>query len=83
VAKLIRFALSAVRDLRRHSNRADLIRRKIDAYAADPASQTNNVKTLKGGGLRLGVGDYRVIFEETADEIVISKIGPRGDVYDD
>jgi mRNA interferase RelE/StbE len=82
VAKQIRFALSAVRDLRRHSNRAKLIKRKIDAYALDPASQANNVKALRGGGYRLRVGDYRVIFEETEDEITVTKIRPRGNVYD-
>ena len=82
MAKQIRFALSAVRDLRRHSNRAKLIKRKIDAYALDPTSQANNVKALRGGGYRLRVGDYRVIFEETEDEITVTKIRPRGNVYD-
>jgi mRNA interferase RelE/StbE len=32
--------------------------------------------------MRLRVGDYRVIFEETADEMIVTKIGPRGSVYD-
>jgi mRNA interferase RelE/StbE len=55
---------------------------KIDAYAADP-SAFPKVKTLKGGlGKRLRVGSFRVIFEETDDEILVSNIGPRGDIYD-
>lgn len=58
------------------------IRNKVDAYAADPASQANNVKALKGSShVRLRVGDWRLIME---DRIVLEvvKIGPRGDVYD-
>jgi mRNA-degrading endonuclease RelE of RelBE toxin-antitoxin system len=27
------------------------------------------------------VGDFRVIFEETNDAIVVSRVGPRGEVY--
>jgi mRNA interferase RelE/StbE len=32
--------------------------------------------------LRLRIGDFRVIFEETADEIRVTRIAPRGSVYD-
>jgi mRNA interferase RelE/StbE len=31
-------------------------------------------------GYRLG--DFRVVFEETEVELIITKIGPRGSVYD-
>jgi mRNA interferase RelE/StbE len=38
---------------------------------------------LKGSsGKRLRVGAFRVIFEETADEIIVTAIGPRGGIYD-
>jgi hypothetical protein len=30
----------------------------------------------------LRAGEYRVIVEETPDEIIVSKIGPRGGIYD-
>jgi mRNA interferase RelE/StbE len=41
------------------------------------------VKSLAGSNAkRLRVGDFRVIFEEGATEIVVSRIGPRGGVYD-
>jgi mRNA interferase RelE/StbE len=56
---------------------------KIDAYAADPTSLANNVTELQGASLkRLRVGDFRVLFEETATEIIVTKIGPRGSIYD-
>lgn len=65
------------------ANMALRIRSKIEAYAADPASQANNVRMLKGReGIRLRVGDWRVIMQ---DGIVLAvlEIGPRGSVYDD
>jgi mRNA interferase RelE/StbE len=56
---------------------------KVEAYAADPKSQANNIKAMKGSqAVRLRVGEYRVIFEETPDEVIVTKIGPRGGVYD-
>lgn len=73
----------AAKALRKHTAEAARILEKIDAYAADPASAGKNVKALPGStALRLRVGDYRVIFEETAAEIIITRIGPRGSVYD-
>ena len=74
---------NALKLLRRYRSDAQRILAKVEAYAADPESQANNVKTMKGGyGLRLRVGEFRVIFEETPDEIIVTKIGPRGSVYD-
>ena len=81
--KPVRYLRRAITAMRRHRNRADLIEAKIAAYAADPTSQANNVKALAGSQkLRLRVGDFRVIFEDHADEVVVLDIGPRGDVYD-
>jgi mRNA interferase RelE/StbE len=81
--KVIRYTVTAARALRTHANRAKLIRSKIDQYVNNPASQANNVKRLTGvDALRLRVGDFRVIFSETADTITVLDIGPRGDIYD-
>lgn len=47
-------------------------------------SGTGAVRTLTGefeGLLRLRVGDYRVLFDETADTITIHRVGDRRDVY--
>ena len=55
---------------------------KIEDYAAHPASQANNVKSLKDRtGIRLRVGDWRVIMD---DGVVLDvlEIGPRGGIYD-
>ena len=81
--KTILYTVAAARALRTHANRAKLIRSKIAQYANDPASQANNVKQLTGvDALRLRVGDFRVIFSETAETITILDIGPRGGIYE-
>ena len=61
---------------------------KIEAYAADPAARTNNVRPLKGrNGYRLRVGDYRVIFTVTEGGAVaimtVIHVGHRKEIYDD
>jgi mRNA interferase RelE/StbE len=62
---------------------APAIRAKIDQFAEDPASQANNVKALKGvDAKRLRVGEFRVIFQEDGDTLLVLDIGPRGSVYD-
>jgi mRNA interferase RelE/StbE len=74
---------AAAKWLRRHRSQAARILAKIETYAENPAAQVNNVKALQGStALRLRVGEFRVIFEEDAEEIIVTKIGPRGGVYD-
>lgn len=81
--KTIFYTAAAARALRMHANRAKLIRSKISQYATNPAAQANNVKRLNGvDAFRLRVGDFRVIFSETAETITILDIGPRGDIYE-
>jgi mRNA interferase RelE/StbE len=82
--KEVSYTRAAIRALRRMpANTATLIRQKIDAYAADPASQANNVKALRGrSGIRLRVGDWRVIMDDQGNVLAILDIGPRGDIYD-
>ena len=78
--KTVRFGKAATKDLRVHAGQARRIVAKIEEYARNGAG---DIKELVGiSGKRLRVGDYRVIFEETETEIVVTKIGPRGAVYD-
>lgn len=54
---------------------------KITAYATDPASQANNVTALVGReGIRLRVGDWRVIMHD-GEVLDVLQVGPRGGVY--
>ena len=49
----------------------------------DPASQGNNVKALKGReGIRLRVGDWRVIMDDRGTVLAVLEICPRGGIYD-
>jgi mRNA interferase RelE/StbE len=82
--KRISYTKAALRALRRMpANTAQLIRSKIEAYAKDPASQSNNVRSLKGReGIRLRVGDWRVIMDDQGNVLAVLDIGPRGGVYD-
>lgn len=82
--KQIRYTKAAIRALRRMpANTATLIRTKIEAYAQDPSSQANNVKSLKGReGIRLRVGDWRVIMDDQGNVLAVLEIGSRGGIYD-
>lgn len=81
--KAITYRPAAVKALRRMpSNTAQRIVGKIEAYAADPASQRNNIKALQGrDGIRLRVGNWRVIMHE-GEVLDVLNIGPRGGIYD-
>jgi mRNA interferase RelE/StbE len=59
------------------------IRGKIEQFASDPKSLSNNVKALKGSAyLRLRVGDWRVIMDDQGLVIEVVEVGPRGGIYD-
>jgi mRNA interferase RelE/StbE len=79
--KSVTYLARARKALMKHKALAKRIMDKVDAYAKNP-SAFSRVKTLKGGGKRLRVGSFRVIFEETDDEIIVTDIGPRGGIYD-
>ena len=72
----------AVAAMRKHRNMAERIAGKLTAYAESPASLANQVTELRGQPFkRLRVGDFRILFEETETEIIVSDIGPRGSIY--
>ena len=77
--KQISYTNAAIRALRRMpTNPATLIRTKIEAYAQDPSAQANNVKSFKGReGIRLRVGDWRVIMDDQGNVLAVLDIGPR------
>lgn len=64
------------------ANTAKRILGKIEAYAENPSSQVNNVKKLHGReGIRLRVGDWRIIMHE-GEVLDVLNIGPRSSIYD-
>jgi mRNA interferase RelE/StbE len=81
--KTIAYRHTAAKALRRHRSMAPRIMAKIESYAANPDALANVVTQLVGGDdKRLRVGDFRVIFHETATEIIVLDIGSRGSIYD-
>jgi mRNA interferase RelE/StbE len=60
------------------------VRRRIDSRLTEFAeSGHGDVKRLKGrDGSRLRVGDWRVIFYEDQEAIVIVAVGHRREIYD-
>lgn len=82
--KKVTYTRSAIKTLTRMpANTSKRIRAKVDEYAADPASQANNVKALKGReGIRLRVGDWRVVMNDAGVILDVLEIGPRGGIYD-
>jgi mRNA interferase RelE/StbE len=81
--KTVSFTRDAVRALRKHRNMAPRIMAKLEDYAAHPASLANVVTEMVGKDCqRLRIGDFRVLFRETAAEIIVLDIGPRGSIYD-
>lgn len=81
--KTVRYHPDALKSLRRLRNVAARVRKAIEEYAAETGAHANNVTRLVGTTTcRLRIGDFRAIFEETSEEIVVTKIAPRGNVYD-
>jgi mRNA interferase RelE/StbE len=76
------YTRAALRVLHRlPANTAARIPSKIAEYAIDPAAQANNVIALQGRiGIRLRVGDWRVIMDDGVVLAVI-EIGARGSIY--
>ncbi len=81
--KRVRYNIAAEKDLDRHANMADRVYRAMREYAAGEGAHANRVKPLKGTNTkRLRVGDFRVLFVEGVDEIVVTRVAPRGGAYD-
>ena len=81
--KTVLYTKAALRSLQAHSNRAKQIRAKIEQYATDPATLTNNVIQLTGSSAkRLRIAGFRVLFTETDATITILDLGPRGEIYE-
>lgn len=80
--KTVILSKTASSSLQHHGTKAEAALDKVLEYAVDPSRGENNVKALKGSeALRLRVGDFRVLFVESEDEIVVLDIGPRGAIY--
>ena len=80
----LKYTKSAIRVLRKMpANAAALIIAKIEAYAKDPETVNNNVKTLRGRqGFRLRVKSWRVIMDDDGNVLAVLEIGHRSSIYE-
>ena len=78
IAKTVAKTLNRLDERTRHR-----IRAAIDNVAADPRAQHNNVRPLRGGGHRLRVGDWRVLYDldHGARTLNVRAIKQRGGAY--
>lgn len=80
--KRIRFQPHVPAEVRAIDQRTAIsILESVHRYAA---TGVGDVKPLSGqwaGLLRLRAGNHRVLFDETADEMVIHRVAPRHDAY--
>jgi mRNA interferase RelE/StbE len=80
--KRARYTADVAKSLKRHREMEPRIRWAVEQYASNPATYADNVRQLVGSSeKRLRVGDFRVIFEESKAEILVTKVGPRGNAY--
>ncbi len=78
--KTVAYTVAARRTLRKlPKDVQDRLSEKLKKYAADGSG---DVKAMAGErGVRMRVGDYRVIFIETETSIDVIALGHRRDIY--
>jgi mRNA interferase RelE/StbE len=78
--RLVVYTRSALRDLKTYRKDGPRLLQKINLFAS---TGQGDVKTLVSScEKRLRVGDFRVIFEDDGSTMTVTKIAPRGSVYE-
>ncbi len=79
--KQVFYTAEALALLMKHRSVAPRLRAKMDRYARTGAG---DVMSLVGTNKkRLRDGDFRIVFEESETDIFVTRLGPRGSVYED
>lgn len=72
----------AVRDIRRLDPATKRrIGQKLLKYVEDPLKHAEKITDPELGSFRFRIGDYRVIFDLEADNVVVLRVGHRRDIY--
>jgi mRNA interferase RelE/StbE len=83
--KAVEYSRDATKTLLRMDRAtAQRIRGKVAQLAAETDSLANIVRALRGGDglMRLRVGDWRVIYTEDMQVLLVVRVAPRGGAYD-
>ncbi|MBM3142516.1 MAG: type II toxin-antitoxin system RelE/ParE family toxin [Chloroflexi bacterium] len=59
----------------------DRIKEALIKYSEDPLSYARKMVDPSLGTYRFRIGDYRIIFDIAGEEIVILRVGHRGEIY--
>lgn len=79
--KTVVYTIAATKQLRKLP--ATIRERAIDKLHRYVETGAGDVKALTGQpGARLRIGDYRVVFVETADAISVRAVGHRREIYE-
>ncbi|MDD5204305.1 MAG: type II toxin-antitoxin system RelE/ParE family toxin [Desulfobacterales bacterium] len=72
----------AVRDIRRLDPATKRrIGQKLLKYVEDPLKHAEKITDPELGSFRFRIGDYRVIFDLKADDVIVLRVGHRRDIY--
>lgn len=80
----LRYLKPSSRVLMRMTNKTRRrVRAAIRTVAANPFAPNNNVRPLRGGGYRLRVGDWRIIYEldRGIKTMTVTAVRQRGGAY--
>ena len=79
------FSRDAVRALLAMPKRdAERLREKLEAIAATPTERHPGVEAMQGkppGRFRVRQGDWRAVFRIDGGEVLVDRVGNRGEVY--
>ena len=79
------FSRDAVRALLAMPKRdAERLREKLEAIAAAPTERHPGVEAMQGkppGRFRVRQGDWRAVFRIDGGEVLVDRVGNRGEVY--
>jgi len=78
--KDIRYTSAAASDLRKYRSLAKRLTAKLERYAQTGAGDVTQL--VGSAARRLREGDFRIIFVESETEILVTKIAPRGHIYE-
>ncbi len=57
------------------------LKKKIDRFLQNPFSFTKRLINSSIGSYRWRVGNYRIVFDNEADKIIILRVGHRREIY--
>ncbi|MDC1068524.1 type II toxin-antitoxin system RelE/ParE family toxin [Candidatus Kapabacteria bacterium] len=78
----VKFTKSAVKDYQKLDNSIKVkIKEKLSIFKAAPLKYSKKLKNIAIGQYRFRVGDYRIIFDISENNLFVLRLGHRKDIY--